>query len=125
EDLIHKDIENAVSHMQSVIELGRVVRDRKTLPIKYPLPEVVVIHQDNQYLQDAKSLESYIIEELNVKKLTVSSEKDKYGIYLKAEPDNQTLGRRLKGAFKQVSQAIKGQFRIVGFPESSRPAEMQ
>ena len=44
-----------------------------------------------------------------MKKLTVSSEKDKYGIHLKAEPDNQTLGRRLKGAFKQVSQAIKGQ----------------
>lgn len=67
----------------------------------------------------------HLFQELNVKKLTVSSEKDKYGIYLKAEPDNQTLGRRLKGAFKQVSQAIKGQFRIVGFPESSRPAEMQ
>ena len=33
-DLIHEDIENAVAHMQSVIELGRVVRDRKTLPIK-------------------------------------------------------------------------------------------
>ena len=56
------------------------------------------------------------LQELNVKKLTVSSEKDKYGIHLKAEPDNQTLGRRLKGAFKQVSQAIKGQFCIVGFP---------
>lgn len=67
----------------------------------------------------------HLFQELNVKKLTVSSEKDKYGIYLKAEPDNQTLGRRLKGAFKQVSQAIKGQFRIVRFPESSRPAEMQ
>ena len=50
---------------------------------------------------------------MNVKKLTVSSEKDKYGIHLKAEPDNQTLGRRLKGAFKQVSQAVKGQFCIV------------
>ncbi|XP_028405493.1 isoleucine--tRNA ligase, cytoplasmic-like [Dendronephthya gigantea] len=106
-DLIHEDIENAVSHMQSVIELGRVVRDRKTLPIKYPLPEVIVIHQDSQYLEDVKSLENYILEELNVKKLTVSSERDKYGIHLKAEPDNQTLGRRLKGAFKQVSQAIK------------------
>lgn len=33
-DLIHEDIERAVDHMQSVIELGRVVRDRKTLPIK-------------------------------------------------------------------------------------------
>lgn len=48
---------------------------------------------------------------MNVKKLTVSSEKDKYGIHLKAEPDNQTLGRRLKGAFKQVSQAIKGKYK--------------
>ena len=33
-DLIHERIESAVSHLQSVVELGRVVRDRKTLPIK-------------------------------------------------------------------------------------------
>jgi isoleucyl-tRNA synthetase len=32
--------------MQSVIELGRVVRDRKTMPVKYPLPELVIIHKD-------------------------------------------------------------------------------
>lgn len=51
----------------------------------------------------------YFNQELNVKKLTVSSDKDKYGIHLKAEPDNQTLGRRLKGAFKPVSQAVKGE----------------
>ena len=34
EDLIHMEIESAVSHMQTVIELGRVIRDRKTLPVK-------------------------------------------------------------------------------------------
>lgn len=34
ESLIDKRIENAVSQMQSVIELGRVIRDRKTMPIK-------------------------------------------------------------------------------------------
>lgn len=34
EDLIHTEIESAVSHMQTVIELGRVIRDRKTLPVK-------------------------------------------------------------------------------------------
>lgn len=34
ETLIDKRIENAVSQMQSVIELGRVIRDRKTLPVK-------------------------------------------------------------------------------------------
>lgn len=34
ESLIDKRIESAVSQMQSVIELGRVIRERKTLPIK-------------------------------------------------------------------------------------------
>ncbi len=34
ESLIDKRIESAVSRMQSVIELGRVIRDRKTLPVK-------------------------------------------------------------------------------------------
>nr|XP_054358624.1 receptor-type tyrosine-protein phosphatase C-like [Pongo pygmaeus] len=50
--------------MQSVIELGRVIRDRKTIPIKYPLKEIVVIHQDPEALKDIKSLEKYIIEEV-------------------------------------------------------------
>ena len=44
-DLIHEDIERAVARMQSVVDLGRVLRDRKTMPIKYPLPEVVIIHK--------------------------------------------------------------------------------
>lgn len=34
EELIDKNTESAVSRMQSVIELGRVIRDRKTIPIK-------------------------------------------------------------------------------------------
>lgn len=43
-----------------------------------------------------------------MRKITVSSDKQKFGVRLRAEPDNQALGRRLKGAFKEVSQAIKG-----------------
>ena len=34
ENLIHEEIERRVALMQTVIELGRVVRDRKTLPLK-------------------------------------------------------------------------------------------
>ena len=34
EDLIYLEIEQAVLRMQTVIELGRVARDRKTLPLK-------------------------------------------------------------------------------------------
>jgi len=46
EDLIDTHMEKSVSLMQSVIELGRVVRDRKTTPLKYPLPELVIVHKD-------------------------------------------------------------------------------
>lgn len=52
---IDDDIERSVARMQSVIELGRVLRDRKTMPVKYPLPELVIIHKDQQCLDDVGS----------------------------------------------------------------------
>ena len=106
-ELIDEKIEHAVSCMQTVIELGRVVRDRKTIPVKYPLPEIVVIHQDVNILNDVLSLKSYILEELNVKCLTLTTNKKEYGVKLRAEPDHKTLGARLKGEFKAVTSAIK------------------
>ncbi|NXU43044.1 SYIC protein, partial [Drymodes brunneopygia] len=107
EDLIDKKIESAISCLQSVIELGRVIRDRKTIPVKYPLKEVVVIHQDPEALENIKSLEKYILEELNVRALTLSADKAKYGVRLRAEPEHTVLGRRLKAAFKPLVAAIK------------------
>ncbi|KAJ9574051.1 hypothetical protein L9F63_008577, partial [Diploptera punctata] len=105
--LINEDIEKSVALMQTVIDLGRVIRDRKTIPVKYPLPEVVVIHQDEKSLQQITTLERYIQEELNIRRVTVTTDKKTYGVMLRAEPDHKTLGARLKGAFKPVMQAIK------------------
>nr|XP_022904607.1 isoleucine--tRNA ligase, cytoplasmic [Onthophagus taurus] len=107
EKLIDLKIERAVSRMQSVIELGRVIRDRKTIPIKYPLPEVIVVHQNQEYIDDVTSLQSYVLSELNVRKLTTTTDKSKYGISLRAEPDHKTLGLRLKQHFKSVTIALK------------------
>lgn len=42
-----------------------------------------------------------------MRQLTLSTDKDKYGIRLKAEPDHMVLGKRLKGAFKSVTAAIR------------------
>lgn len=49
----------------------------------------------------------FIPQELNVRQLTLSTDKDKYGIRLRAEPDHMVLGKRLKGAFKAVTASIK------------------
>ncbi|KAK4872143.1 hypothetical protein RN001_016267 [Aquatica leii] len=105
--LIDNVIERGVSRMQAVIELGRVLRDKKTIPIKYPLPEIVVVHQDSDYIDDIKLLESYILSELNVRALTLTTDKSKFGITLRAEPDHKILGLRLKNEFKAITAAIK------------------
>merc|ERR1712107_634539 len=107
QELINEDIERAVGRMQAVVDLGRVLRDRKTMPLKYPLPEVVVIHKEKQCLEDIGSLEKYIQEELNIRKVTLSADKASYGVTLRAEPDHKTLGPRLGGAFKSVMADIK------------------
>lgn len=105
--MVDKDIERRVSVMQSVIETGRVLRDRNTLPLKYPLKEVVLVDEDQTVLQDADSLEAYIVGELNVKKLTVSADKQKYDVQLTAKPNHMILGKRLKKDFKPVTAAIQ------------------
>ncbi|XP_033647297.1 isoleucine--tRNA ligase, cytoplasmic-like [Asterias rubens] len=106
-DLTDATIERAVGRMQSVIELGRVIRDRNTMPTKYPLREAVIIHTDQQCLDDVVSLDKYIKEELNIRSVTTSQDKEKYGVSLKAEPDQAVLGRRLKGDLKKVAQAVR------------------
>ncbi|KAK0399026.1 hypothetical protein QR680_002872 [Steinernema hermaphroditum] len=93
----------------SVIHLIRVWRDRKGLGVKYPVKEVVVINGDQQFLDDVVSLEQYILSECNVKKLTVSQDKKKYGVELKAKPNFRVLGPRLKGDQKKVGNYLKNE----------------
>jgi len=118
--LIDEKIESAVSSMQSVIELGRVIRDRNTMPMKYPLKEVVVIHKDESCLNKVLSLEKYIKEELNVRSVTVSRDKQRYGVRLAADADFRTLGTRLKGDVKKVAAALKqlGDVELTAFQQT-------
>ena len=55
------------------------------MPIEHPLPEVVVIHKDEQFLGDIRSLEKFTLE-LNIKLVTESSDKAScYGVMAMAE----------------------------------------
>lgn len=103
---INLPMERAVARMQAVVELGRVMRDRRTVPIKYPLEEVVVIHRQQEYLDDISSLQQFITSELNVRSIVLSQDKKKYGVTLRAEPDHKLLGMRLKNDVKTVKQMI-------------------
>ena len=105
--LIDAGVEAAVARLQAGVGVGRVARDRRTKPVKIPLLELVVVHRDPAVLSALAAMQRYLLEELNVRRLTLTSDKKAYGVTLKAEPDHKTLGLRLKNAFKPVTAAIK------------------
>ena len=99
-------IELAVSRMQKVIELGRNIREKKMISLKTPLKELVVLHSDPAYLKDVESLKGYIVDELNVKNLVITSDEAKYGVEYSVVADWPVLGKKLRGDAKKVKDAL-------------------
>ena len=99
-------VERRVGRMQRVIELARVSRERRTIGLKTPLKTLVVIHRDKQYLDDVQSLEGYIIEELNVRDLVLSSDESKYDVQYSVSADWPSLGKKLRKDAQMVKKTL-------------------
>ncbi|EXJ57380.1 isoleucyl-tRNA synthetase [Cladophialophora yegresii CBS 114405] len=106
QELFDPVIERRVGRMQKVIELARQSRERRTIGLKTPLMTLVVIHKDQQYLDDVKSLEGYITEELNVRDLVLSSDEEKYNVQYSVTADWPVLGKKLKKDMQKVKKAL-------------------
>jgi isoleucyl-tRNA synthetase len=107
-ELFNPEIERRVARMQKVIELGRYSREKRTVGLKQPLKTFVVIHRDQQYLDDVKSLESYIIEELNIRDLVLTSDEDAYNVQYSVTADWPVLGKKLKKNMGIVKKGLPG-----------------
>ncbi|KAI8607700.1 tRNA synthetases class I-domain-containing protein, partial [Chytriomyces sp. MP71] len=105
-EYFNADIERAVSRMQSVIELGRYIREKRGLALKTPLRELIVINKDPLFQSDVHSLESYIMEELNLKTVTTTADEAAYGVRYELKPDFKALGQRLGKDLNKVKKAL-------------------
>jgi isoleucyl-tRNA synthetase len=71
-DYFNDNIERSVGRMQTVIELGRFIREQKTISLKTPCRKLIIINPETQFHEDIKSLESYILEVIS--KLIIGNE---------------------------------------------------
>jgi len=94
--------------LQCVIELGRAMREKKNLALRVPLKELVVFHSDAQYLDDVRSLASYVTEELNVRDLTLTQDEERCGVRFRLLADWPTLGRKLRKDMGKVKKGLDG-----------------
>ncbi|KAK0612809.1 tRNA synthetases class I-domain-containing protein [Bombardia bombarda] len=106
EHLFNPDVERRVQRMQKVIELGRYSRERRSVGLKQPLGTLVVIHHDQQYLDDISSLEGYITEELNIRGLDLTSDEAKHNVQYSVTADWPVLGKKLKKDMGKVKKAL-------------------
>ena len=98
-------IRRQMRRLMMAIEMGRVLRERKTISLKRPVRSVVLISSDQEVLNDIKSLENYLMEELNC--LEVKYETDEANwCQCSISPEFSVLGRRLGKNFKAVTQAL-------------------
>ncbi|CAM9582566.1 unnamed protein product [Chrysoparadoxa australica] len=102
--LNHK-VQAEMDILQTVIDLGRVARERKGVSLKTPVKELLVVSRDPLVSAAVSKLKSYVASELNTWTVTPSSDESKWCQYT-AVANNKTLGKRLGKAFGAVKKAI-------------------
>lgn len=105
-ELYNPEIERKVGRMKSVIDLARVSRERKAIGVKLPLKTLVIIHTDPQYIEDVRSVQSYIEEELNVHNLVLTSDEAAYNVQYTVTADWPVLGKKLRKDMGRVKKAL-------------------
>lgn len=106
EALMQPPLEDAVTRMQQVIELGRRKREEVRIGVRTPLKTITIIHRDEALLREIRSLENYVKAELNVKEVYYEQDEAKY-IALFAKPNFPVLGKRLGKRMKQFTAQIQ------------------
>jgi isoleucyl-tRNA synthetase len=95
EKLLDDKIEKMMNNMISVIELGRKLREKNKISLKKPVAKLVIINYDEDFLNNVKTLEKYIVEELNVNEIEYVKDEATY-ITLDKKPNYEILYKKLK-----------------------------
>ena len=98
-------LEEAVSRMQQVIELGRRKREDVKINLRTPLRRLTIVHRDAELLAEIATLENYVKAELNVKDVRYDTDESKY-IALVAKPNFPVLGKRLGKRMRAFQASI-------------------
>ena len=95
EKLLDEKIEKMMNNMISVIELGRKLREKNKISLKKPVAKLVIINYDQEFLNNVKNVEKYIVEELNVNEIEYLNDEATY-ITLGIKPNYETLYKKCK-----------------------------
>eukprot|EP00957_Ditylum_brightwellii_P148833 11331113-Ditylum_brightwellii.AAC.1 len=109
ETRLNQDAVEAMEALQTIVELGRNVREKRNISLRTPVKNVVVILRNpsaNVIEGITGSLKGYILSELNAWDFTViPKEEEHQWVTLSLQPDFAKLGKKLGKKMKAVKAA--------------------
>lgn len=103
---IRRDLESRMELVRTVVGLGRTCRNIHKLKVRQPLRELLVITKTPEDKATIDAHRELISGELNVKKVSFSSEETKW-VNLSVLPNLKVLGPRLGQKMKLIARKIK------------------
>ncbi|AYU83945.1 isoleucyl-tRNA synthetase, putative [Leishmania donovani] len=99
------ELERAMSRMMNIVDLVRVLRDQMVIPIKRPVRQVVIVHPDQQYIDDVRKVAGYIKDEVNAFEIVMSSGEN----YLETKLDAnfEVLGKKYRKEMPAIRKGIQ------------------
>ncbi|CAM9142051.1 unnamed protein product [Phaeothamnion confervicola] len=92
--------------MQQVIELGRAARDKRTVSLKTPVKQVIVVCKDLKVLSGLRKLMGYVKSELNAWEVELTEEVSGW-CSLSAQVNMAVVGKRLGKKTSSVQKAFR------------------
>ena len=103
--LVDKDLERRMDLARKVVYLGRSARAAVNIKNRQPLGDIIVQVISAQQEKDLNDLSDLILEELNVKKLSVTKDISKYVSHI-VKPRFDVLGPRYGAKMKEIAKSV-------------------
>ncbi len=104
--LIDRGLEEAISVVRTVVQLGHSLRKRHNLKVRQPLQRAVVLSHDPSVPAIVADHSQMIADELNVRQVVTQTDEAAL-VDLSAKCDFRKLGPRLGPRMKEVAQAVE------------------
>jgi len=108
--LLNEDAVEAMETLQTIVELGRNIREKRLINLKTPVKNVVVVLRNPSEATInaiSGSLKNYILSELNAWELTIVPKEDEHNwVTLSLLPEFKVLGRKLGKKMKAVKTFV-------------------
>ena len=108
---LNQDAVEAMEILQTIVKLGRNVREKRLINLKTPVTNIVVVLRnpsENVVNSITGSLKGYTLSELNAWDLTIVPEVQEHEwVTLSLTPDFKKLGKKFGIKMKTVAEAIK------------------